>query len=59
MFAEETMSAESCERGCSERLPIGGINPPIQEDEIGPRRSDPPIEQCNPPRKCKYTKRSL
>ena len=59
MFAEATISAELCERGCSKRPPIGGINPLIAEDKTGPRRSDPPTEQRNPPIKCKYTQRSL
>ena len=59
VFAEATMSAESCERGCSERPPIRGIDLPIAEDETGTRRSDPSTEQCDSPIKCKCTQRSF
>ena len=59
MFADATMSAESCEKGCSERPPIRGIDPPIVEDETGTRRSDPPTKQSDPPIKCKCTQQSL
>ena len=45
VFAGRTVSAERCERGCTESPPIGGINPLIEDDETGRRRSDPPI-QC-------------
>ena len=48
MFAEATVSVETCERGCSERPPIRGIDPPIAEDETGTRRLDPPTEQRDP-----------
>ena len=53
------MFAESCERGCSDRPPIGGIDPPIAEDKTGPTSSDLLIEQRNPPIKCKCTQRCL
>ena len=53
VFAEATVSAEWCERGCTKRTLTGGIDPPIEDDETGPRRSDPPIEQHTPPIKCK------
>ena len=56
---EATVSAELCERGCSERPPIQRIDPPIAEDKTGTRRSDPPTEQSDPPIKCKCTQRSL
>ena len=49
MFAEATVSVETCERRCSKRPPIRGINPPIAEDETGTRRLDPPTEQRDPP----------
>ena len=48
MFAEATMSVETCERSCSERPPIRGIDPPIAEDETGTRRLDLPTEQSDP-----------
>ena len=59
MFVEAIVSAELCERGCSERPPIRGIDLPIAKDETGTRRSDPLIEQRDPPIKCKCTQRSL
>ena len=43
------MSMETCERGCSERPLIRGIDPLIAEDETGTRRLDPPTEQRDPP----------
>ena len=59
MFAEATMSAKSFERECSNKPPIGGINPPIAKDEIGPASLNPPTVQRNPLIKCKCTKRYL
>ena len=53
------MSAESFERGCLDRPPIGGINPPTAVDETGPISFNPPTEQRNPPIKCKCTNRYL
>ena len=53
VFAETTMSAERCERGCIDSPPIGGIDLLIEDDETGPRGSDPSTEQRNPPIKCK------
>ena len=53
MFAKATVSAEWCERGCTDSPPIGGIDLLIEDDKTGPRRSNPPTEQCNPPIKCK------
>ena len=53
MFAEAIVSAERCERGCTNSPPIGGIDPPIEDDETGTRRSDLSTEQRNPPIKCK------
>ena len=53
VFAEAAMSAEWCERGCTDSPPIGGIDPPIEDNDTGPRRSNPPAEQRNPSIKCK------
>ena len=53
MFAKTTVSAERCERGCTDSPPIGGIDSPIEDDETCPRRSDPPTETRNPSIKCK------
>ena len=53
------MSAESCERVCSDRPPIGGIDPLIAKNETCPTSLDPPTEQHNPPIKCKCTQRCL
>ena len=53
MFVEATVFVEWCERGCTDSSPIGGIDPPIEDDETCPRRSDPSTEQRNPPIKCK------
>ena len=59
MFVEATVSAESCERGCSDRPPIGRIDLLIAEDEIGPTSLNLPTEQRNPPIKCKCTNQYL
>ena len=48
MFAEATMSVETCERGCSKRPPIRGIDLRIAKDETGTRRLDPSTEQRDP-----------
>ena len=46
MFAERTMSAGRCERGFTD-------SPPIEDDESGQRRLDPPTATRNPPIECK------
>ena len=48
MFAEATVSVETCERRCSERPLIRGIDPSIAKDETGTRRLDLPTEQRDP-----------
>ena len=53
MFAERTVSAGRCERGFTDSPPIGGVDPPIEDDESGQRRSDPLTAICNPPIECK------
>ena len=53
VFAERNVSARRCERGFSDSPPIGGIDPPIEDDEAGHRRSDPPTATSNPPIECK------
>ena len=53
MFAGRTVSAKRCERGCTDSPPIGGIDPPIEDDKTGRIRSDPPIETRNSPIQCK------
>ena len=53
MFAERIVSARRCERGFSDSLPIGGVDPPIEDDKARHRRSDPPIATRNPPIECK------
>ena len=53
MFVERTVSAERCERGFTNSLPIGGIDPPIEDDESSQRRSDLPTATRNPPIECK------
>ena len=44
MFAERIVFVERCERGCTDSPPIGGIDPPIEDDETGRRRLDLPTE---------------
>ena len=53
VFAGRTVSAERCERGCTDSPPIGGIDLPIEDDKTGRRRLDPPTETRNPPIQCK------
>ena len=53
VFAERTVSTRRCERGFSDSPPIGGVDPPIEDDEAGQRRSDPPTATRNPPIECK------
>ena len=53
VFMEATVSTEWCERGCTNGPPIGGIYLLIEDDETGPRRSNPLTEQRNPLIKCK------
>ena len=53
MFAERTVSAGRCERGFTNSPPIGGVDPPIEDDESGQRRSDPPTATHNPSIECK------
>ena len=53
VFTERTMSARRCERGFSDSPPIGGVDPPIEDNEAGHRRSDPPTATRNPPIECK------
>ena len=53
VFAERTIIARGCERGFNDSSPIGGVDPPIEDDEAGQRRSDPPTATCNPPIECK------
>ena len=53
VFAERTVSARRYERGFSDSSPIGGVDPPIEGDEAGQRRSDPPTATRNPPIECK------
>ena len=53
VFAERTVSARRCERGFSHSPPIGGADPPIEDDKAGQRRSDLPIATRNPPIECK------
>ena len=53
VFAERTVSAWRCERGFSDSPPIGGVDPPIEDDEAGQRKSDPPTATRNPLIECK------
>ena len=53
VFVERTVSAQRCERGFSDSLLIGGVDPPIEDDEAGHRRSDPPTATHNPLIECK------
>ena len=53
MFAERTVSAGRCERGFSDNPLIGGVDPPIEDDEAGQRRSDPPTATRNLSIECK------
>ena len=53
VFAERTVSARRCERGFNDSPPIGGVDPLIEDDEAGHRRSDPPTVTRNPPIECR------
>ena len=53
VFAERTVSARRCERGFSDSPPIGGVDPLIEDDEVGQRRSDRPTATRNPLIECK------
>ena len=53
MFIERIVSAGRCERGFTHNSPIGGVDLPIEDDETGQRRSDPPRATRNPPIECK------
>ena len=53
VFAKRTVSAGRCERGFADSPPIGGVDPPIEDEEAGQRRSDPSTATRNPPIECK------
>ena len=53
VFAERTVSAGRCEKGFADSPPIGEVDPPIEDEEAGQRRSDLPTATRNPPIECK------
>ena len=53
VFAERIVSTRRCKRGFSDSPPIGGVDPPIEDDEAGHRRSDPLTATRNPSIECK------
>ena len=48
VFVERTVSAGRCEKGFADSPPIGEVDPPIEDEEAGLRRSDPPTATRNP-----------
>ena len=53
MFAERIVSAGRCERGFTNSPPIGRVDPPIEDNESGQKRSDLPTATRNLPIECK------
>ena len=49
VFAARTVSAGRCERGFANSPLIGGVHPPIEDEEAGQRTPDPPTATRNPP----------